>query len=189
MGAELAEAIAELSQLAGAHPASPGRVTLRSEGRAGSLTLEHPEARNAVSIAMMRDLALAVEAALRAGLDTIVLRGAGAGFCAGGYLPEVRRALVEPEGARAMCAGMTAVLDALSASPALVIAAIDGPAVGGGVELALAADVRVIAPGAWMELRQARLGVTAGWGGAHRLVRRVGPGAALVQGQGSRAVI
>lgn len=177
---ELDEALGALESLAARLPASPGRVTWAVDGRVGTITLDHPAAWNAMSAAMMRDLAQVVRVALASDVEAVVLRGAGAsGFCSGGYLDEVVSTLTEREAAAAMCGGMTAVLDALAAGPAVVIAALDGPAIGGGVELALAADLRVMRRGAWMELRQTRLGVVAGWGGAHRLVDRLGRGRAL----------
>lgn len=169
-----------MADLAARHPTSPGRVSLSLDGEIAWLSLEHPAAHNAVSVAMMRDLVRAtLELRLREPAAVIVTGGEGRAFCSGGYLREVETTLVHPDAARLMCAAMTTTLDAWTELSGLVIAAVGGPAIGGGVELALAADLRLISAAAWMELRQARLGVVAGWGGARRLVRRLGGPRAL----------
>src|SRR5690606_30287256 len=74
---------------------------------------------------------------------------------------------------------MTALLDRLEGLPVPVIAAINGWALGGGLEVALACDLRVADAGAKLAFRQAAMGVTTGWGAATRLARIVPRGVAM----------
>lgn len=156
-----------------------GEVRLTFDGPVATLTLDHPGARNALSASMMAEMARHVATLLTWDGALVVLKGAGRSFCSGGHLADVEAALLDPAAAGWMCAGMAAVLDALHTAPFVSVAHLEGSAVGGGVELALAADFRWMAPESWMELRQVRLGVAAGWGGAPRLVELVGRRTAL----------
>lgn len=118
---------------------------------------------------------LAGDAQLRA----VLLASAGNRFfCTGGDLGDYAE-LDGAEGARAMSLLMQRVVDRLGRLPALSIAAVDGAAVGGGVELAVATDLRVAGADATFCLPQVRLGVVPGWGGAARLAELVGRGRAL----------
>ena len=151
-----------------------GEVRLEHRGAVAHLVLDHPEARNALSLAMMVQLADAVEALRHFDGHAVVLRSSSPGmFCAGGNLKDVRHALPAPERGQQMAWTMATVLDALAALPQVVIAAVDGPAVGGGAELLTAADFRLLSDQAWFQFRQVRLGVAAGWGAVPRLLRHV----------------
>jgi enoyl-CoA hydratase/carnithine racemase len=86
-----------------------------------------------------------------------------------------------------MVAVMSDALDRLAALPALVFAAVDGPALGGGAEILTACHHITASASATIGFVQARLGVSPGWGGARRLVNRVGARrAALVLAQAER---
>jgi enoyl-CoA hydratase/carnithine racemase len=74
---------------------------------------------------------------------------------------------------------MQAILNRLEDLPIPVVAAVNGPAVGGGSELALACDARVMAEDAYLSFAQARLGVVTGWGGGGRLIQILGRRRAL----------
>jgi len=100
-------------------------------------------------------------------------------FCAGGHLGEVRSTLSSREAGRDMALAMGAVLDGLLAQPALVVAAVEGTAVGGGAEILTAADFRVLHRDARIHFVHVRLGVAPGWGGAGRLVAHLGRARAL----------
>ncbi|MEO0603600.1 MAG: enoyl-CoA hydratase/isomerase family protein, partial [Myxococcota bacterium] len=100
-------------------------------------------------------------------------------FCAGGHLADVERALAEPGAARDMAVAMTTALDALGDLPVVSVAALDGLAIGGGAELAVACDWRVAAPLARIHFIHTKLGIAPGWGGTSRLARIVGPRRAL----------
>jgi enoyl-CoA hydratase len=138
------------------------------------LTLNRPEAMNALSAALRRSLAEAVaELAAEPSVRVLILTGAGRAFCAG--LKELGAAGGAPAiGDMAMADPVRAV--AGFAGP--VIAAINGAAVTGGFELALACDVILALEEARFADTHARVGVLPGWGLSQRLPRLVGPGRA-----------
>jgi enoyl-CoA hydratase len=146
----------------------------------GTLTFNRPEAMNALSHAAMQQFAACVrqleaDTALRA----LILTGAGtAAFCSGGDLAELRDRPTE-EDARAMIDLMGSALLALEALPIPVIAAINGYALGGGSEIALACDLRVVDESARMGFVQIHMALTPGWGAGQRLARLVGTSKAL----------
>lgn len=156
-------------------PRGEGEVRLEQRGGHAELVLASPTARNAVSPGMMADLGERV-AALEGGEGlSVILRGEGGAFCAGGNLGSVREHLLEPGSGAAMCAYMAGILDRLAALPRLVVAVVEGAALGGGAELLTACDLVIASESARIGFVQAALGVSPGWGGGRRLVRRVGP--------------
>lgn len=174
-------AVERLDSLVARVPSSSGRIELTVAGRVATLTLVHPEARNALTAGMMRELAGHVWTLQGATeVCALVIQSAeGGAFCAGGHLREVQEALGTPEAGRTMALAMGAVLDALAAMPITSIAALEGPAIGGGAEVAITADLRVMGSGSALHFVHTRLGVVPGWGGAGRLVDRVGRDRAL----------
>jgi ethylmalonyl-CoA/methylmalonyl-CoA decarboxylase len=139
--------------------------------------LDHPATKNALHPGMMVQLA---DVPARLGEARIaLLRGAGGAFCSGGNLAAVRAWLVRPGSGAALCAFMQAVLAGIEAQGALIVGVVDGPALGGGAELLTACDFVVAGPEARIGFVQARLGVSPGFGGGARLVRRVGAARAL----------
>ena len=128
---------------------APGRAVLDlpKSGGVATLTLRNVARRNALSPPMMADLHDAVEA-LRAwsgGGSAVVLRGeAPGGFCAGADLRAAAGDLSSPAAGEAMSELMTATLQGFRDLPLLSVAAVDGHAVGGGAELATAADWRCL---------------------------------------------
>jgi enoyl-CoA hydratase/carnithine racemase len=143
------------------------------------LELHAPPA-NTYTHAMMRELD---EAILRARFDTavhaIVLRGAGDKFfCAGADIRMLADA--DPEFKYQFCLHANETLCRLEATPKLVIAALNGHTVGGGLEIALAADLRVARRGAGrIGLPEVALGVLPGTGGTQRLARILGKARAI----------
>ncbi len=112
-------------------------------------------------------------------LTCLVVAAAGTRFfCTGGDLDDYA-ALDTKESGAWMAARMSSLLDRLTALPALVVAAVEGIALGGGLELALACDLRITGTQARLSLPQVRLGVIPGWGGLSRLTSLVGRGRAL----------
>lgn len=135
------------------------------------VTLNRPEQRNAVSTAMRADLArLFDELDADPDIRVAVLTGAGTAFCAGVDLKE---------GSPSATAGA-----ALTTPPVVrpfelftkpLIAAVNGAAVGAGLEIALTADIRIASDGATFALTEVRIGSLAGSGGIQRLARAVAP--------------
>jgi enoyl-CoA hydratase/carnithine racemase/gamma-glutamyl-gamma-aminobutyrate hydrolase PuuD len=163
--------------------APPIEVSL--EGRIPVVRLNRPAKRNAFAGGMREMLAGTIETL---GEDptvpAIVLTGAGGAFSAGGDL-DVLRALVgarDTEGFRALLEAGARVVLAVMGSPKPVIAAIDGPAAGAGMNLALACDVRVAASSgafaATFAQSFAAIGLAPDWGGTYHLPLLAGAGAA-----------
>jgi enoyl-CoA hydratase/carnithine racemase len=134
------------------------------------LTFNRPQARNALTWEAMQAFQVALEA-LRGtpGLRALILTGAQGAFCSGGDLVELHDYPTALDGAR-LAGLMGDTLAYLEALPVPTIAAIEGPALGGGAEIALACDLRVMADGATFGLMHVRLGIIPAWGGRQRLV-------------------
>jgi ethylmalonyl-CoA/methylmalonyl-CoA decarboxylase len=112
-------------------------------------------------------------------LSAVLLTGSAGAFCSGGDLTAVRAHLMAPGAGAGMCAYMTETLDRLAALPVVVVAAVEGAALGGGAELLTCADIVVAGSSARIGFVHASLGVSPGWGGGRRLVGRVGARVAL----------
>jgi len=158
---------------------SDALATLSVDDGIATIELSNPPA-NGYSYDMMRQLdARVLEARMRDDVFVIVLTGAGEKFfCAGadiGYLREIT-----PETKYYFCLHANETLLRLESTPKLVIAALNGHAVGGGLEVALACDLRLgRAGGAKVGLPEVKLGVLPGTGGTQRLTRILGRARAL----------
>ena len=154
---------------------------LRSETRGGLLilTMNRPEHRNALDAALCLDLAEALAAASRnPAVRAVVLTGAGGAFSVGGDV----KAMNEGAGRNAPQIERIAALRArMEASRHLhemskpTVAAIDGPAAGAGLSLALACDFRICSPTAKLTTAFAKVGLSGDYGGTYFLPRIVGP--------------
>lgn len=153
-----------------------GGLGVRSERRGAIAiwTIDRADRMNALSRAVVRELGrLAREAAADRALRAVILAGAGdKAFCAGADLKE-RRAMDE-EDVRDFLPLYRATFGAIDRLPVPVVAALDGVAFGGGLELALACDLRVAAPHVQLGLTETSLGIIPGAGGTQRLTRLVG---------------
>lgn len=176
----LRAAVDALSSLEARLPAKAGDVRLDFDADVAWVRLDNPRAHNALTVTMMRQLGQAVADLQRWGGAIVAVGSAHGGtFCAGGHLGQVRESLVEPVAARLMTESMTTILNALLGLPQVVVAVVEGPAIGGGAELTTACDLRVGSPAATVHFAQVPLGVVCGWGGASRLVAQVGRRPAL----------
>ncbi|HLK38526.1 MAG TPA: enoyl-CoA hydratase-related protein [Polyangiaceae bacterium] len=152
--------------------AAPVRVDQR--GSVAVWTIDRPDRLNALSGAALTALGrLAREARDNPSVRAIVITGAGdKAFCAGADLKE-RRAMSDDE-VRARLDLYRLELEPIDKSPKPVVAAINGVAAGGGLELALCCDLRVAAPHAQLSLPETSIGIIPGAGGTQRLPRIVG---------------
>lgn len=175
----LEEARETLLALGRGLPDRGGRIVLHTDGPVARLVIANPSARNAMTVPMMAALADAVSTLSRWDGAVVHVVGEGGVFCAGGHLDDVRDALIDGESGRAMADAMTAVLDEFLALPFVSVAVVNGPALGGGAELATACDLRVCGLRGYLHFVHGALGVAPGWGGAHRLRAIVGRTAAV----------
>ena len=141
------------------------QVTMRSENHIGYVTLSNPPV-NAIGQVLRMGLLEAVRWAERGRLDRVIVSGAGGVFAAGADAKEFDAAPQEPH--------FPEVLNAIDESFVPWIAAIEGVALGGGAEIAMACRMRIMAPGARIGLPEVTLGVIPGAGGTARLPRLVG---------------
>lgn len=144
------------------------------------LTLNRPERLNAWHAPMRSQLRQAVEsAAADNGLRVLVITGAGRAFSAGEDVSGMAGlAQIGTRGFRAVARQIHDVFDAVETIEVPVIAAINGVAAGGGLELALSCDFRVVSEDARLVMPEAKVGLIPGSGGCSRLVRHVGLGRA-----------
>ncbi|MGB3352927.1 MAG: enoyl-CoA hydratase/isomerase family protein [Mycobacterium sp.] len=142
------------------------------------ITIDRPQARNAISLETMDQLETALDGA--EGAAALVLTGAGdRAFVSGGDLKELSALRTEAQAA-AMAFRMRSICDRIAGFPAPVVAALNGHALGGGAEFAVAADIRVASDDIKIGFNQVALAIMPAWGGAERLVSLVGYSRALL---------
>ncbi|MEM0134025.1 MAG: enoyl-CoA hydratase/isomerase family protein [Thermoplasmatales archaeon] len=149
-------------------------IRVVTNGRVAQVVINRPEKKNALSPDVIREM----ESALKSLKDVrvIVVRGEGGFFSAGGDLSVM---LSASEGDRKQFSKSgNDFMDFLQDFGAITIAAIEGGAYGGGLELALSCDLRVASPQTKMGLTEVNLGLIPGWGGMKRIARIAGNGVA-----------
>ena len=153
-------------------------VRVEREGAVAILTIDRPEKRNALNAAVRRELSEAVEAAASdPEIRVLVITGAGdRAFVAGADIGEFAERT--PLEQRAAMAGRS-LFETVARCPKPVIAMINGFALGGGCELALACDLRIAADIARLGQPEINLAILPGGGGTQRLPRLVGTGQAM----------
>jgi enoyl-CoA hydratase len=149
-------------------------VLYRVDDHVAVITVNDPDRRNAFTAEMSALLRAAVDhAEADTGVHAVVVTGAGKAFCAGADLSALGAA-----GEGAAESGLTQIYDGFMAVGNCrlpTIAAVNGPAVGAGLNLALAADVRIAGPAALFDARFQKLGLHPGGGATWMLQRAVGP--------------
>jgi enoyl-CoA hydratase len=157
--------------------AEPGILYTRVEQNDGSwaeITLNRPEKGNALTMRMLEQLASIVTGIESDGsLRAVVLRARGRFFCSGGDIEEWG-ALSPQEMARDWILPGIQVFDRIACLPQPVIAVLSGHALGGGLELALAADLRIAVKSAKLGAPEVTLGMISGWMGVRRLAETIG---------------
>jgi enoyl-CoA hydratase len=154
-------------------------VIYHKERRTAVVTLNRPAVLNAINQAVRDGLVTAITAAEQdAGVRAIVVTGSGSrAFCAGADITEFSRPDSAVQARQARSGHQW--IDALSEAAKPVIAAIGGVCFGGGLEIALACDIRIAAVSATFALPEVTLAIIPGAGGTQRLSRLIGLGPAL----------
>lgn len=156
-------------------------IVTQNHGEVREITLDWPDVRNAMAPAEARELRLALESANSdAGIAAIVLSANGKAFCAGGNLPQIVRL---GEGGEAVVretiyAEFQGVFRAIRTSPVPVIAAVDGPAIGFGCDLAVAGSATFVGANGWLAQGWIKAGLVPATGGTLYITQRGGPQAA-----------
>ena len=153
-------------------------VDLELDDGLAVVTIDRPHARNAISLETMDQFDKALDGAV--GAAALVITGAGdRAFVSGGDLKELGALRTERE-AGAMAWRMRSICDRIAGFAGPTIAALNGHALGGGAEVAVAADIRLAADDIKIGFNQVSLEIMPAWGGAERLVELVGFSKALL---------
>jgi enoyl-CoA hydratase len=155
-------------------------VTLETDAGVAVVTIDRPEVRNAIGFATVAELDRALDDARTHDAAVLVIRGAGdRAFVSGGDLKELATIRTHDD-AVAMARTVRRLLDRVASFPVPVIAALNGHALGGGAEVAIAADIRIAADDVKIGFNQVTLGIMPAWGGAERLAQVIGRGRAML---------
>ncbi len=149
------------------------RIALTLDGPVARLTLDRPDKLNALDAAMVDELAARCREVERSQARVVILSGRGKAFCAGGDITAWSGEGPEAFGRHWIRDGHAA-FDALARLRQPVIAVLDGHALGGGLELAACADLRIAEAHIKIGQPETGLGIIPGWSGTQRAVRRFG---------------
>lgn len=153
-------------------------VIVEARSSISVVRINRPAERNALSVATLQELDAAVSAlTAREDIDSIVFTGTGDTFAAGADIREL--SCLTAEGAVEFAARGQRLFQKIAGARQLTVAAVNGYCMGGGLDLALACDIRCAAPAAVFAHPGARLGIITGWGGTQRLPRLIGTARAL----------
>ncbi|WP_299967665.1 enoyl-CoA hydratase/isomerase family protein [uncultured Roseobacter sp.] len=148
-------------------------IDLRVAGHVARLVLDRPEKLNALTAPMCDDLIARCRQIERSDARVVILSGGGKAFCAGGDIEAWSGESAEAFGDHWVRDGHLA-FDALARLTVPVIAVLDGHALGGGLELAACADIRIAEDHIKIGQPETGLGIIPGWSGTQRAVRRFG---------------
>ena len=146
---------------------------LTHDGDIAVLKLNRPDQLNAITTGMIDCIEQALDAVAASDCAGLVITGEGRGFCAGSDLKE------QPANIEARIRRMHRLVQRMVHHPKLIVAAMNGLAYGGGLELAMGCALRVAAPGAKLSLPEVKLGVMPAYGGTQMLPRLIGPALAM----------
>ena len=153
-------------------------ITFDVADRIATITVNRPDKLNALNDATIQELGRAIdEARTRDDVAAVILTGAGRAFIAGADISEL--SAQSPFDARRRSLDGQAVFRRFETSPKPVVAAVNGYALGGGCELAMACHIRLASEHAKFGQPEVKLGIVPGYGGTQRLPRLVGKGRAL----------
>lgn len=141
------------------------------------IELNRPEAKNAISVQFLKELQNCISHVQKGKFRVLIIIGVGDSFCSGADLKE-RKTMSEPE-VKNFLNNINDCFSSIANLPIPTIAAINGFAFGGGLELAISCDIRYASASATMGLTETKLGIIPGAGGTQRLSRIVGEATAM----------
>jgi enoyl-CoA hydratase len=154
------------------------RLSLAISDRVATLTVNRPDKLNALDDATIAELDAAIgDVRSRTDVGGLIVTGAGRAFVAGADIAQLEQ--LDAIAAKSLAQRGQKVFRRFETSPKPVIAAVNGFALGGGCELALACHIRIASEGAKFGQPEVKLGLIPGYGGTQRLARLVGKGRAL----------
>ena len=163
-----------------------GLVDLSNQGAVGIITLNRPEARNALNPEMFQELGSAIQGCRDPDMRAVIITGSGGSFCAGADVKDFVNQL-ENSGPEGLHQHLKHLADAFHRHVIIpirqldkpVIASIDGVAAGGGLSLALACDLRIASDSARFLMAYGNIGATADGGSTYLLPRLIGTARAM----------
>ena len=150
-------------------------IQLEPQGDIAIVRINRPEALNAMNTDVISELSKAIDIiGADDGIKVVIITGAGErSFCAGADISYMVN--IEPMQAERYASSAQAVINKIERLEKPVIAAVNGFALGGGCELAMACDIRIASSNAKIGQPEVTIGIPPGWGGTQRLMRLVGP--------------
>src|ERR671916_2457660 len=150
-------------------------IQVEPQGDIAVIKINRPEALNAMNTDVIAELSRAIDiVGVDDGIKVVIITGAGErSFCAGADIAYMVN--IDPMKAEKYASSAQAVLNKIEKLEKPVIAAVNGFALGGGCELAMACDIRIASSNAKMGQPEVTIGIPPGWGGTQRLMRLVGP--------------
>lgn len=150
-------------------------IQLEPEGDIAIVRINRPEALNAMNVDVVSELSRTIDIiAADDSIKVVIITGAGErSFCAGADISYMVN--IDPMQAERYASSAQSVINKIERLEKPVIAAVNGFALGGGCELAMACDIRIASNNAKIGQPEVTIGITPGWGGTQRLMRLVGP--------------